>query len=76
MPYRKAYPTDLTAGEWEILARLVPPAKPGGRPRSVALCAVLDAVFHLGRGGLAWRLLPRECPAWQTVHPYFPPGAR
>jgi transposase len=29
---RAAYPTDLSDAEWEALAPLVPPSKPGGRP--------------------------------------------
>ena len=34
--YRQAgdcLPSDLTDPEWERLAQLIPPAKPGGRPR-------------------------------------------
>jgi putative transposase len=31
------YPSDLSDGEWEILAPLIPPAKPGGRPRKSGL---------------------------------------
>lgn len=27
------YPTDLTDREWAVLRSLLPPAKPGGRPR-------------------------------------------
>ena len=30
---RNSYPTDLTDEQWEILQPLIPPAKPGGRPR-------------------------------------------
>ena len=29
---RRRYPTDLTDAEWQLLAPLVPAAKPGGRP--------------------------------------------
>lgn len=31
------YPTDLTDREWALLEPLLPPAKQGGRPRSVNL---------------------------------------
>lgn len=30
---RAAYPTDLSDPEWETLAPLIPPAKPGGASR-------------------------------------------
>ena len=31
------YPSDLTDDEWELLAPLIPAAKPGGRPRQTDL---------------------------------------
>ncbi len=67
---RRAYPTDLSDEAWAILAPLIPPAKPGGRPRTTDLREVLNAIFYLLRSGGAWRLLPREFPIWQTVYDY------
>jgi len=34
---RKSYPTDLCDAEWEILAPLIPAAKPGGHPRTTEM---------------------------------------
>ena len=68
---RKSYPTDLTDAQWEVLRQLLPPAKPGGRPRRVDLREVLNAIFYLLRSGCAWRLLPHEFPPWGTVHYYY-----
>lgn len=65
------YPTDLTDDEWALLAPLIPPAKPGGRPRSADVREVVNAVRYALRAGCAWRLLPREFPPWQTVYAYF-----
>ena len=31
---RLSYPTDLIDTEWAIIEPLIPPARPGGRPRS------------------------------------------
>jgi putative transposase len=31
-PVRKAYPSDLRAGEWAVVEPLVPAVTPGGRP--------------------------------------------
>lgn len=67
----EGYPTDLRDEEWAVLAPLIPPAKPGGRPRTTDMREVLNAIFYLLRSGGAWRLLPREFPAWQTVYAYF-----
>jgi putative transposase len=54
-----------------MLAPLLPAAKPGGRPRTQDLRAIVDAVLYVLRGGIPWRLLPREFPKWQTVYDYF-----
>lgn len=66
-----AYPTALSNQEWTVLAPLLPPAKAGGRPRSVDLRRILDGIFYLLRSGCAWRLLPHEFPCYQTVYHYF-----
>jgi putative transposase len=65
------YPSDLSDREWEILAPLIPPAKPGGRPRKWPMQKILNAVFYVLRSGCQWRLLPRDFPPWSTVHHYF-----
>jgi putative transposase len=65
------YPSDLTDREWDQLASLIPAAKIGGRPRSTDMRLVVNAIFYVTRGGIAWRYLPREYPPWQTVYGYF-----
>lgn len=67
----KWYPSDLTNSEWEILELLLPPPKPGGRPRTVNLREVMNAIFYVLRGGIPWRFLPKEFPPWKTVYHYF-----
>jgi putative transposase len=64
-------PSDLSDPEWEILAPLLPTAKPGGRPRTVNLRRILTGIFYLLRGGCAWRMLPRDYGPWSTVYDYF-----
>lgn len=73
-PYSPHYPSDLNAAEWALLAPLIPPAKPHGRPRSVNMRRIVDGVFYVLRTGCAWasgRYLPREYGPWQTVYWYF-----
>jgi putative transposase len=65
---RAKYPTDLTDAQWELIRPLLPKAKPGGRPRSVALREVLNGIFYIVRGGVPWRMLPHDLPPWGTVH--------
>jgi len=39
------YPTDLTDCQWVIIQELIPPAKPGGRPRSLDMRLVVNAIL-------------------------------
>lgn len=68
---RKAYPTDLKEAEWAILKPMLPEAKPGGRPRSVNLREILNAIFYRERTGCAWDMLPHDFPPAKTVYEYF-----
>ena len=67
----KRYPSDLTDLEWAILEPLVPPPRPGGRPRAVDLREVVNGICYVLRGGIPWRFLPKDFPPWQTVYYYF-----
>ena len=67
----KRYPRDLTDDEWAILEPLLPPPKPGGRPRSANLREVMNAICYVLRGGIPWRFLPKEFPPWKRVYHYF-----
>lgn len=71
MNTRVRYPTDLTDAQWRLLAPLVPGAKPGGRPRSADLRAVVDAILSVVRNGVTWRALPHDYPPWRTVYHSF-----
>jgi transposase len=41
------YDTDLTDAAWAFVAPVLPSARPGGRPRTTNLRAVLNAIFYL-----------------------------
>jgi putative transposase len=68
---KKRYPSDLTDQEGEIVEPLLPPHKSGGRPRTVNLREVMNAIFYALGGGIPWRFLPKEFPPWKTVYHYF-----
>jgi len=65
------YPSDLSDAEWDVIRRLLPASKPGGRPRTTDLRAVLNAIFYVLRSGCAWRMLPHDFPPYSTVYMYF-----
>ncbi len=68
---RRRYPSDLTDAQWARLEPLLPPVRPGGRPRAHPLREVIDALRYVLRGGIAWRALPHDYPPWQTAYHYF-----
>ncbi len=68
---RKAYTSDVSDEEWAILERHIPKAKVGGRPRSVDMREIVDAIFYVLRSGCSWRLLPHDLPNWKTVYDYY-----
>src|SRR3954463_7666379 len=68
---RKSYPTDLTDAQWARIAPLIPPAKPGGRRRSVNIREIVNAILYFVRTGCQWRNIPHDFPPWGTVHYYY-----
>lgn len=68
---KQLYPTDLTDSQWHIIQELIPPAKSGGRPRSLEMRQVLNAILYITVGGIQWRMLPKDYPKWQSVYYYF-----
>lgn len=67
----KAYPSNLSRAEYEFLRDIIPDPKPGGRPRTVDMWEILNAMFYVLVEGCRWRSLPGDFPAWQTVYTYF-----
>ena len=75
----RAFVGDFGAGQalsdeqYALLAPLIPPAKPGGRPRTTDMRRMLDGLFYLVRTGCQWRHLPPPpaFPPWRTVYGYM-----
>jgi transposase len=65
------YPSNLTDAEWALIAPLIPPAKRGGRRRTVDVREVLNGVFYVLATGCQWRALPKDLPPKSTVHDYL-----
>lgn len=68
---RPAYPTDLTDDQWAILRPLIPPARPGGRPRLTDTREVLNTILYQQRSGCQWDMLPHDLLPKSTVSDYF-----
>lgn len=67
----KVYLTDLTDDQWATIAPLIPPAKPGGRPRTADLRLILNTIFYLAKAGCQWAMLPTDLAKRSTAHDYL-----
>lgn len=65
---RRAYQTDLTDAQWEVVKPLLPNAD---RKRKHSLREIMNALFYHTRAGGSWRLLPHDFPPWESVYGFF-----
>jgi putative transposase len=68
---RKLYKTDLTDEQWSVVEPLIPPAKQGGRHRTVDIREVLNTIFYQNKTGCQWDMLPHDLLPKSTVYDYF-----
>jgi len=63
----------LSDEQFALLEPMIPPARPGGRPRTTDMRRLLDGLFYLVRTGCQWRHLPPPpaFPPWRTVYGYM-----
>jgi transposase len=65
------YAGDMTDAEWAMIEVVYGGGKRLGRPRKVALRAVVEGLLHVLRTACPWRLLPHDFPNRSTVQRYF-----
>lgn len=68
---RKAYPSDLSDREWQLIEPLLPKPLRRGPKANVNLREVVNGIFYLLHEGCQWRSIPHDLPPWQTVSSYF-----
>ena len=61
----------MTDAEWAHIEPLIPPGKPGGGKRRVAIREVINGVMYILSTGCQWRALPKDLPPRSTVHDYL-----
>src|SRR5438132_5011427 len=71
MMTRKAYSTDLSDQEWQLIEPLLPGPKHLGRKIEYSRREILNAIFYLNRSGCTWRDLPGDFPPYGTVSYYY-----
>lgn len=61
------YPSDVTEEEGAVIAPLIPPARRGGRKRSVNIREVFNGVLYILSPGCQWRAIPKDFPPRSTL---------
>ena len=68
---RLRYASDLSDGEWALVAPLIPVAKRGGNKRTVNVREVVNGLMYILGTGCQWAAIPKDLPARSTLHDYF-----
>jgi putative transposase len=65
------YGSDLTDGEWAIIAPYLPAPGKTGRPRRWPMREIMNAIFYVLRSGCPWRMVPDCFAPATTVYRWF-----
>ena len=65
------YPSDISREQFEPIRAVLESARKKTKPRTVDLYGVFCGLLYVLKSGRQWRMLPKECPKWRTVHEYF-----
>lgn len=69
---RLSYASDLSDVQWRALCEILPLSSGGpGRPRTLDLRQVFNAIFYLLKTGCQWHNLPHEFPNSHSVYYYY-----
>ncbi len=65
------YGSDATDAEWRMLSPFLPAPCKRGRRRKWEMRDIVNAIFYVLRGGVAWDLLPKDFPPSPMVYGWF-----
>lgn len=68
---RRAYKSDVSDAQWELIKPLIPPPKPGGHPRTVDVREITNGILYVLKTGCAWEMMPHDLPSPSTAYYYF-----
>ena len=66
----RVYDTDLTDRQWDLISDLFPVQHliVGLLTRFYSWRCIVNAIFYRIHSGVQYRLLPKDFPAWRTIH--------
>ncbi|MEM7129848.1 MAG: IS5 family transposase [Chloroflexota bacterium] len=67
----EGYPSDVTDEQWSIIEPHLSQKQRAGRPLSLEVRQLLNAIFYIVRNGITWRAMPKDFPKWSSVYYHF-----
>ena len=65
------YPSDISRAQFDTIRGDLESARKRTSPRTVDLYDVFCGVLYCLKGGIQWRMLPKNYPKWQLCYYYF-----
>jgi transposase len=68
---RKAYKTDMSDSQWDLIRPLLPPPKSTGKKISADMREIVNAISYWNRTGVQREFLPHDFPPYGAVYYHF-----
>lgn len=65
------YPSDVTDSDWEIIKKYFERTNKRGAVSKHDKRSIVNAILYVTRGGIQWRMLPKDFPPWATVYAHY-----
>ena len=68
-----SYQSDLKQEEWDKIKHFFDRknSNAAGRKGIHSKQHLVNAVLYVTKGGIPWRMMPKDFPSWQTVYTFF-----
>ena len=65
------YPSNISREQYEVIREEIENARKKTKPREKDLYEIVCAILYVVKGGIQWRMLPKDFPKWHIVYYYF-----
>jgi putative transposase len=64
----KNYPSDVNESQWQYIEKIINPEQ---RKRKYFMKDIFNAVLYVVKGGVQWRMIPKDLVPWESAYYYF-----
>jgi putative transposase len=66
-----SYSSELSDVEWDLIKKDFQAKTKRGSSHKHDKKQIVNAILYLVKGGISWRMMPKDFPPWQTVYDHF-----